>query len=60
MLLTARGGEAEIVGREHKVEQEPSTHAGETKYEGLPREGGGYGRRRSEREEEKENGVGVS
>ena len=26
---------------EHKVEQEPSTHAGETKYEGLRRGGGG-------------------
>ena len=42
------------------MEQEPSTHAGETKYEGLRRGGGGYGRRRSELEEEKENGVGVS
>ena len=43
------------------MEQEPSTHAGETKYEGLRRGGGGgYERRRSELEEEKENGVGVS
>ena len=43
---------------EHKVEQEPSTHAGETKYEGRRRDGGRRGRGGYELEEKENRGKG--